>query len=67
MTDKIRIRIAASVTALFIAAVSTAGIATHRPVTRPSSAITTVTAQPPRANAVPVIAHGQEPQENDHE
>lgn len=67
MTDRIRTRIAASVTALFIAAICAAGVATHRPAAKPSSAITTVTGQRPRATAAPVIARGEEHGENDHE
>lgn len=67
MTDRIRTRIAASVTALFIAAVSTAGIATHRPATPSGTATTTVTAQPPQAGAVPVAAPAAHYEENDHE
>jgi len=45
MTDKKRIRVAAGVTAMFLAAVSAAGIATHAASVRPS-------APPPAAAAV---------------
>lgn len=63
MTDRIRIRIAALVTALFIAGISIAGVASHRPAVKPSPAVATATSQP-RATALPVVAYGQE---NDHE
>ncbi len=67
MTDRIRTRIAATVTALFIAAVSLAGIATHRPATASGTATTTVTAQPSQARALPVAAPAAHHEENDHE
>ena len=67
MTDRIRTRIAAAVTALFIAAVSATGIATHRPAATHGTATTAVAAQPSRATATPLPAAGADQQENDHE
>jgi hypothetical protein len=49
MADKTRIRLAAAVTALFLAAISALGIATHRQAP-PALTPAAVVAQPPAAN-----------------
>jgi hypothetical protein len=66
MKDKVRITIATVLTALFIAAVSTAGLLAHagKPVPAPASAVPTAIAAPPAAVA-PVIPAGEGHEEHD--
>jgi hypothetical protein len=55
MTDKLRLKVAALVTALFLGAVSTAGVLTHTPTPTVSAGISvkTVTPAHPTPGAIP--------------
>ena len=55
MTEKVRIKIAALLTALFLGAVSAAGVLTHThaPTVSASSSAQSATFAPPKAGAVP--------------
>jgi hypothetical protein len=66
MTDKARIKIAATVTALFLAAVSVAGIATHTATPKAASTAAVAAAvQPAAAPAVAQPAQAHEEGEQD--
>jgi hypothetical protein len=67
MNDRIRTRIAAGVTALFLAGVSIAGVATHRPASQPSgiAPAAVVTQQRPAAPSLVVASDDHEESEDD--
>ena len=61
MSDKARIRIAATVTALFLAGISAAGLAAHSGHPQPATATTTPSAATPaRASAPDLLATGDD-------
>jgi hypothetical protein len=62
MTDKVRIKIAAVVTALFLGAACTAGVLTHA---HPSTVSAASAARP--ATVVPAARGGTHPPTNEHE
>ena len=67
MTDKARIKIAAGVTALFLAGISIAGVATHHPATQPSGVApaSVVTKQRPSTPALVVASDDHRESEHD--